>query len=96
MLKGFPFSTREKKPTIRVLASRIAIGYTAAAVIFLSLRLILPGNESLWQGIPYLEDFYELGRFIRYGLFGFWVSAGAPRIFQHLGIAEDTFQAEEG
>ena len=94
MLKGFPFSAPPdgKKPWIQVLAPRIAIGFSAAGVIFLASRLMLPGNDSLWQGIPFLEGFYRVGGFLRYGLLGLWASAGAPRVFQHLGI---TAQPEE-
>ena len=90
MINGFPFSPNEKaiekKISIQVYILRIIIGFSAAGLIFVGLRLLLPGHNSIWQGIPFLEDFYEVGSFIHYGLFGFWVSAGAPWTFRHLEI----------
>ena len=103
MLYGFPFSARgklgnsqnptgskndsAKNPGFPVLAPRIVLGFIGAAVVYLGLKFILPGTDSLLSGIPVLEGFYELGRFIRYGLLGFWASAGAPRVFKQIGLA---------
>ena len=93
----FPFSPQEeingKKPGVRIVVFRCLVGFFGVAIIYLGLRLILPGEGSLFSGIPawgQASPFYELGRFIRYGLLGFWASAGAPRIFQHMGLAHDT------
>jgi hypothetical protein len=63
---------------------------TGAAVMYLSLEFILPGETSLFSSFPQWDlgsPYYELGRFVRYGLLGLWVSAGAPWIFLRLGIA---------
>jgi membrane-associated phospholipid phosphatase len=50
----------------------LAAGFAGAIILYGGLKRIFPGAAS-----PY----YGLFRFIRYGLSGFWVSGGAPRIF---------------
>jgi membrane-associated phospholipid phosphatase len=94
MINSFPFSARKpvngKAPGFPVYAARYAIGIAGAAAVYLGLGLVFPGGASLLAGIPgWGEDtvFYELGRFIRCGLTGLWISAGAPRVFLRLGIA---------
>ena len=91
MLQGFLFCAQGevagKKPGIQVLLPRFFVGFAGAAVVYQGLRFILPGADSLFSGIPILEGFYELGRFIRYCLLGFWASAGAPWVFIRLGFA---------
>ena len=91
MIKSFPFSAQGElageKPGIRSLVLRFVLGFVGAAVIYLGLKLILPGKDSLLAGIPALEGFYEVGRFIRYGLLGFWVSMGAIKLFQQTRLA---------
>jgi membrane-associated phospholipid phosphatase len=90
MIKKFPFTARgsaEKSPRLPVLGLRFALGIVGAAIIYFGLRFIIPGKDSLFKGITSLEPFYELGRFIRYGLLGFWASAGAPRLFLKFGLA---------
>ena len=99
MKNKFPFFAREntaqnlgsgtenKKPRFLQLAVRFVIGLIGAAVIYLGLRFILPGRDSIFKDIPWLVSLHELGRFIRYGLLGFWASAGAPRIFKQIGLA---------
>jgi len=93
----FPFSARGeikgKKPGIPVMILRCVTGFLGMAIVFGGLRLILPGEGSLFRDIPVwgiASPFYELGRFIRYGLLGLWASAGAPRLFQRIGLAQDT------
>jgi len=95
MKHRFPFGAKGeingKKPGYRIMAFRCLSGFLGLAILFIALRLILPGEGSLFGSIPIwgaASPFYELGRFIRYSLIGFWVSAGAPRMFQHMGLAE--------
>jgi membrane-associated phospholipid phosphatase len=94
MKKFFPFSARGeingKSPRIHVMFLRCLMGFAGMAVIYLGLKLILPGEGSIFGSLPgwgQSSPFYELGRFIRYALVGFWASAGAPRIFQRMGLA---------
>jgi len=94
MKSRFPFSARApvngKKPGIRIMIFRCVTGFLGIAVIYLGLRFIFPGEGSLFRDIPIwgkASPFYELGRFIRYGLIGLWASAGAPKIFQLMGLA---------
>ena len=99
MRKHFPFSARGeiygsksggKKPGIRIMLLRCLMGFAGMVVVYLALRLILPGEGSLFSGIPIwgqTSPFYEIGRFIRYGLVGMWVSAGAPWVFLRMGLS---------
>ena len=94
MKRRFPFSARGeidgKKPGGQVMLFRCLTGFLGLAVIYLGLRLVLPGEGSLFADITVwgrFSPFYELGRFIRYGLLGLWASAGAPRMFQRMGLA---------
>ena len=94
MKKRFPFSaaggSKLKKPLAFVL--RCVIGFAGMAVIYAGLKLLFPGEGSLFSNIPiWGEDspFYEIGRFIRYGLVGLWASAGAPWVFMRTGLAHN-------
>jgi membrane-associated phospholipid phosphatase len=94
MRSSFPFAARGtingKKPGPLVLALRCVLGFAGTAVIYLGLRLILPGGDSFFADLPSwgaASPYYELGRFIRYGVLGLWVSAGAPKVFLNLGLA---------
>jgi membrane-associated phospholipid phosphatase len=94
MINSFPFAAqgviKEKKPGILLLTIRYALGLAGAAVIYLGLKLIFPGKDSLFASIPFWgtgSPYAELGRFIRYCLLGLWASAGAPKVFLNLGIA---------
>jgi hypothetical protein len=94
MINSFPFAAqglvRGKKPGILLLALRYVLGLTGAAIIYLSLKLILPGEGSLFASISFWglgSPYAELGRFVRYCLLGLWISAGAPKVFLNLGIA---------
>ena len=88
MKKRFPFCARGeingKKPGFPVMIFRCLAGFAGVAIIYLGLKLLLPGQGSLFGSIPVFD---ELGRFIRYGLIGFWASAGAPWIFQRMRLA---------
>jgi hypothetical protein len=89
---SFPFDawsiTGGRRPVL--LGLRCILGFTGAAILYLGLRLVLPGEASLFAALPQWGEFspyYQLGSFIRYGLLGLWISAGAPRIFLCLGLA---------
>ena len=95
MEKRFPFSAHGcingKKPGVVVMILRCVTGFLGMAVIYLGLRLIFPGEGSLFKDIPVwgrASPFYTLGRFVRYGLVGFWISAGAIKTFQRFGLAQ--------
>jgi membrane-associated phospholipid phosphatase len=95
MKQRFPFSARGtingKKPSEKVMFLRALTGLLGIGIIYFGLRLIFPGEGSLFAGIPQwgaASAFYETGRFIRYSLIGFWASAGAPRMFQLMGLAQ--------
>ena len=95
MKQRFPFSAQPenngKKTGAKTKTFRCLTGFAGTAILFLALRLILPGEGSLFGSVPLWGDaspFYETGDFIRYGLLGFWVSAGAPRLFQQMGLAK--------
>ena len=102
MKSRFPFSPREevngKKPGIHILILRCLAGFIGVAIIYLGLKLIFPGEGSLFSRIPaWGQDspFYELGRFVRYGLIGIWASAGAPYLFQRLNLAHNRISRTE-
>jgi membrane-associated phospholipid phosphatase len=92
MISSFPFAASSSaikiQKRVAALCLRFALGITVAAIIYFGLRLVIPGKDSLFKSITFFEPFYELGRFIRYGLLGFWASAGAPWLFLKIGIAQ--------
>jgi hypothetical protein len=103
MKRRFPFSARGeingKRPGAPVFVLRALVGFAGMVIIYVALRLALPGEGSLFANIPFWGEaspFYELGRFIRYGLVGFWASAGAPYVFRHLGLAPNIGAEDEG
>ena len=94
MKQRFPFyamaEINGKKPDTKIKIFRYLTGFSGIAIIFLALRLIFPGEGSLFRDIPFwgaASPLYETGHFIRYGLLGLWVSAGAPYIFKRMGLA---------
>jgi len=92
MKKEFPFSTQNelKKEGLFTMFFRCLIGFAGLVAIYFVLRLLLPGEGSLFSYVILwspVSPFYELGRFIRYGLVGLWASAGAPMVFQRVGIS---------
>ncbi|MCL2374833.1 MAG: phospholipid phosphatase, partial [Treponema sp.] len=94
MKQRFPFSAQGeingKKPGAQIMILRCFTGFVSSAVLFMVLRLIFPGEGSLFNEIAVwgrASPFYDMGRFIRYGLLGFWASAGAPRLFQRMDLA---------
>ncbi|MDR0377976.1 MAG: phosphatase PAP2 family protein [Spirochaetaceae bacterium] len=90
---GVPFAARRvrgRKPEVFILAARYILGIAGASAVYLGLRRVLPGESSFLAEIPAwgaASPYYELGRFLRYGLLGFWASAGAPWLFCRLGLA---------
>jgi membrane-associated phospholipid phosphatase len=94
MFSSFPFEAggpgRTNIPRPLLLALRCILGFAGTAAVYLGLRLMLPGEDSLFAGFSQwgkASPYYELGSFIRYGLLGLWISAGAPRVFLKLGLA---------
>jgi len=81
MQAKFPFLARlgadgqTAKPV--TLALRYLLGLAVSAVLYLGLKKIFPGETS---------SSYALFRFLRYGLVGAWVSAGAPWVFLRLKL----------
>jgi membrane-associated phospholipid phosphatase len=55
-------------PIVRIV--RYALGIAGGILIYQGLKVV-------FSALPY----YDLGRFVRYGLLGFWASAGAPWLF---------------
>jgi membrane-associated phospholipid phosphatase len=91
MRKYTPFSAGARpggeKPRAACLVPRYLLGLTGAAIIYLGLRLLLPGESSLWAGSSLwkiMSPYYELGRFLRYGLLGLWAALGAPWVFTQI------------
>jgi membrane-associated phospholipid phosphatase len=91
MKKNFPFRAQEEmRPGLKIIIARFLAGLLGAAIVYQVSLLIFPGGKSLFRAVPFWggnSPFYDLGLFIRYGLLGLWVSAGAPLIFQRAGLA---------
>ena len=97
MKKYYPFEAggeiNGKKPGLPVYIFRALTGLISLGVVYLGLRLMLPGEGSLLSSIPLwgrASPLYEISHFILYGALGLWISAGAPRIFQQMKLARDT------
>ena len=60
---------------------RYLLGMVVLVGIWAGLKAVFPSGEEF---IP------QAFRFIRYGLLGFWVVAGAPLVFRWLGLADPT------
>ncbi|MCL2007279.1 MAG: phosphatase PAP2 family protein [Treponema sp.] len=94
MKSRFPFTASEeikgKKPGLPIMLMRCLIGFLGLGIIYYATGLMLPVEGSLFRDLYYwsiASPFFEAGQFIRYGLLGLWASAGAPRIFQQMGLA---------
>ena len=59
-------------------AARLVLGIAGFFLLYFALKRFLPGAQS-----PH----YELCRFLRYGILGFWLSALAPMAFLKLKLA---------
>jgi membrane-associated phospholipid phosphatase len=80
-----------KRPGAAILLARYVLGASGAALLYLALKALLPGDGSLFAGLPFWgasSPYLELGRFLRYGALAFWISAGAPWLFCRTGLAE--------
>lgn len=81
MTGRFPFSASAaadgSAASVPVKALRYALGMAGAALIYFGLKAVFPGEAS---------PSYSLFRFVRYGLLGFWVAAGAPALFLRLKL----------
>jgi membrane-associated phospholipid phosphatase len=89
MRSRFPFCAAPGSLPARLL--RYALGLAGGALIYLGLKRAFPGEDSFFSSLPYWgasSPYYGLGRFLRYGLLGFWASALAPRLFLQLRLAE--------
>jgi len=101
MKKNYPFCSQSeiiKEKKLSVMLLRCITGFAGLVVIYFVLRLLFPGEGSLFSYIPLWNQtspFYELGRFIRYGMVGLWASAGAPMIFQRMGLSFAAGNSEE-
>jgi len=100
MKKEFPFNSQNeiKEKKLSVMLLRCITGFAGLVAIYFVLRLLFPGEASLFSYVPLWGEaspFYELGRFIRYGLIGLWASAGAPMIFQRIGLSFAAGNIEE-
>jgi glycerophosphoryl diester phosphodiesterase len=92
MRANFPFVAGGTALNGRVfiLAGRYVLGLAGSVIIYLGLRRLLPGEDSFLAEISVwgaASPYYEMGRFLRYGLLGLWASAGAPWFFLRLGLA---------
>ena len=96
MRKNFPFHAQAKingkKPGVKIMFFRCFTGFLGIGIIYLGLKLMLPGEGSLWNG---LYSFYQLADFVRYSLFGFWASAGAPWIFNRMNLSSNELSSNE-
>ncbi len=61
--------------TVRQKLLRLPLGLILLFILYILLKLIFPGEGS---------SFYSLFRFLRYGILGFWISFGAPLLFNKL------------
>jgi hypothetical protein len=57
---------------------RYLLGVAGVLILYLGLRLVFPSGETAIG---------QVFRFIRYGLLGAWIAAGAPWLFIRLGLA---------
>ncbi|MDR2785930.1 MAG: phosphatase PAP2 family protein [Treponema sp.] len=82
---------KDKKPGAAILLARYVLGAAGAVLLYLALKALLPGEESIFADLPLwgaASPYHELGRFLRYGALALWISAGAPWLFCRAGLAE--------
>ncbi|MDR1903991.1 MAG: phosphatase PAP2 family protein [Treponema sp.] len=73
-----------------LLSLRYILGATGTVCLVQGLKFLLPGEASVFAALPWFgkdSPVYELARFLRYGILGLWVSAGAPWLFLKLNLA---------
>jgi hypothetical protein len=74
-------------PALAVRCLRFVLGIAGGALIYRILKAVFPGGDSVFAALPFWGEaspYYDLGRFVRYGLLGLWASAGAPWLFRRL------------
>jgi membrane-associated phospholipid phosphatase len=100
MRRHFPFSASAEAPrkipvkSLRIWSGlilrgvRFFLGSAALVLIYYGLNVLLGEDSALLGRLPPLgAGYYEMGRFLHYGIAGLWVSAGAPWVFLRLGLA---------
>ncbi len=65
---------------------RFLTGGAGAAILYIVLSFVFPSKGAAQ---------YNLFRFLRYALIGFWAGYAAPKLFTVLGIAEPAYPREE-
>ncbi|MDR1324696.1 MAG: phosphatase PAP2 family protein [Treponema sp.] len=91
-LKHAPFSARavgQRPRCYAVLASRYLLGLIIAVAIALFLRLVLPGEHTLFAANPLWgmgSPYTSLAEFLLAGALGLWVGFGAPWCFLRTGL----------
>lgn len=93
-LKHTSFSARAvgQRPRYAVLASRYLLGLIIAVAIVLFLRLVLPGEHTLFTAIPLWgmgSPYTSLAEFLLAGALGLWAGFGAPWCFLRTGLAQE-------
>lgn len=68
----------QARGSIREMIGRYLIGVIGVALLFYGLASLIPEGTSA---------VHLFARYLRYGLVGFWISFGAPRVFQRLNLA---------
>ncbi|MDR1788418.1 MAG: phosphatase PAP2 family protein [Treponema sp.] len=76
-----------KRPSLLARALRFAGGAAGAALIYVSLKAILPAGEA--------SEWYRMGRFVRYGLVGLWAAACWPLLCVRFGLAAGAAAPED-
>jgi hypothetical protein len=92
-LKHAPFSACAvgQWPRYAILALRYLLGVIGAAAIFLFLRLVLPGEHTLFVAIPSWgvgSPYTRLAEFLLASALGLWAGFGAPWCFLRTGLAQ--------
>ncbi|MDR0636942.1 MAG: phosphatase PAP2 family protein [Treponema sp.] len=92
-LKYAPFSARAvgQKSRYAVLTSRYLLGLIITAAIVLFLRLVLPGEHTLFVAIPLWglgSPYTRLAEFLLAGALGLWAGLGAPWCFLRTGLVQ--------
>ncbi|MDR1400396.1 MAG: phosphatase PAP2 family protein [Treponema sp.] len=86
----FSAHTAGQRPRYAVRASRYLLGLIGAAAIALFLRLVLPGEHTLFTAIPLWSigsPYTSLAEFLLTGALGLWAGFGAPWCFLRTGLA---------
>ena len=91
-------SILEKKSFVVILLLRFISGVAVTALLYFGLVLLFPGEKSIFSNVSWwgsLSPYIDIGIFLRHGLVGFWISAGAPLLFGLLKLADNKETASE-